>query len=357
MAIYIPMTILSVFFMWMACHVKRRQKKICLSISLVIPVLVAMFRYNNGADYLMYLRMMKLAEQSGSSVATFSSLKDIELGFWSLLKLCGFLWNGKYFLTYGLITLIICGFIYAAIWQNSLNPILSVYLLFATGLYFDGYNALRQYIAVAIIVYAYKYMLKGEFKKYLIAVVIAFVFHYSAVIAIPFYFIRYFNVDLKRACILALGCIVGGEIFYSLVSFILNFTRYKYFLTSVEWEVQTQTSAILFTSVISIVSYVYIAWSRKMVSEPFKMMMNIQILPLCVALLSMTIPITWRVLYYVLPFEIFYIPAFLQEVKSKKARMVLLGIFIVMYTVITMWGMTQNNWYNAVPYNYYFNFM
>ena len=73
--------------------------------------------------------------------------------------------------------------------------------------------------------------------------------------------------------------------------------------------------------------------------------------------IPMTIPIKWRVFYYVLPFEIFYIPAFLQEVKSKKARMIFFDIFIVMYTVITMWGMTQNNWYNAVPYNYYFNFM
>ena len=84
MAIYIPMTILSVFFMWMACHVKRKQKIICLSISLALPVLVAMFRYNNGADYLMYLRMMKVAEQSGGSVASFSSLKDIEFSdLWS----------------------------------------------------------------------------------------------------------------------------------------------------------------------------------------------------------------------------------------------------------------------------------
>ena len=357
MALYIPMVVLSTFFMWMACHVKRKQKIICLSISLVIPVLVAMLRYNNGADYLMYLRMMKLAEQPGSSFAEFSSLKNIELGFWSLLKLCGFLWHGHYFMTYGLIALIICGFIYVTIWQNSVNPTLSVYLLFATGLYFDEYNALRQYIAVAIIVYAYKYILKGEFKKYLIAVAIAFFFHYSVAIAIPFYFIRYFNADLKRASISALGCIVGGAIFYSLVSFILSFTRYKYFLTSAEWVAQTQTSAILFTSVISIVSYVYIAWGRKKVSEHFQMMMNIQILPLCIALLSMTIPITWRVLYYVLPFEIFYIPAFLREVKSKNARMIFQGIFIVMYTAITIWGITQNNWYNVVPYNYYFDFM
>ena len=357
MAIYIPMVILSAFFMWLACHVKRQQRIMVLMLSIAVPVMFAMFRYNNGADYLMYLRMMKFAEQQGSLAESFSSVKSIEIGFWVLLKFCGTLWPGEYFLTYGVIAVFICGFIYAAIWQTSEQPVLSVYLFFATGLYFDGYNGLRQYIAAAIIVYAYKYILKKDLKRYLIAIAVAVVFHYSALIALPFYFIRYFNVNLKKACISALGCIVGGRIFYNIVTILLKFTRYKYFLTSVEWKAQTQTSAILFTSIISIATYGYIVWKKKKVSESFQVMMNIQILPWCIALLSTQIPITWRVLYYVLPFEIFYIPSFLKEVKSKKARIIFTVLFVVMYTVTIIWGMTQNGWYNAVPYNYYFNFM
>lgn len=357
MIIYIPMIILSTFFMWMARHVKKQQKIIVLMVAIALPVLVAAFRYNNGADYRMYLSMMKLAEQSGSSAESFSSLKSTEIGFWILLKICGVLWHGNYFLTYGLIELVICGFIYAAIWLISENPVLSVYLFFATGLYFDGYNALRQYIAAAIIVYAYQYLIKGDLKKYLIAIAIAFPFHYSALIMIPCYFIRFLNIDFKKACISALGCIVGGSIVYNIVTLILSFTRYRYFLTSIEWEAQTQESAILFTSVISIVTYGYIAWKKKSVSESFQMMMNIQVLAWCIALLSMTIPITWRVLYYVLPFEIFYIPAFLKEVKDKNTRLLFATLFVAMYTVITIWGMTSHSWYDAVPYNYYFDFL
>lgn len=357
MMIYIPMIFFSVFFMWLACHVTRRQKIIVLMISIAIPVVVAMLRYNNGADYLMYLRMMKFAERHGSLAESFSSLKSVEIGFWVLLKFCGLIWPGEYFLTYGVSAAIICSFIYVAIWQTSENPALSVYLFFATGLYFDGYNALRQYIAVAIVVYAYKYILEKDFKRYLIGITVAFVFHYSALIAIPFYFVRSFDINLKRASISALGCIVGGNIFYNIVAMFLNFTRYKYFLTSVEWKAQTQTSAIIFTSVISISTYAYIAWKKRPVSESFQVMMNIQLLPWCIALLSIAIPITWRVLYYVLPFEIFYIPAFLKEVKSKNARIIFTILFVLLYTVITIWGMTQKNWYNALPYNYYFNYM
>ena len=355
MVVYIPMILATLALTWLVLHVKKRQRLFVAAIAVMIPTIVAMLRFNNGADYLMYLRMMKLAEQSGSTTTSFTSLKSMEIGYWLLLKLCGALWPGQYYLTYGLIALIICSFFYAAIWKQSSNRLLSVLLFFITGVYFDSFNALRQYIAVAIIIFAYAYLFNGDFKKYVIAIAAAFLFHYSAVMMIPAYFIRNIKLDLKKRCMLAIGCLIGGNLAYNLITILLSYTRYKYFITSVEYEAQLQTSAILFTSVISIISYVYAAWKEETISESFQRMMNFQILPWCVALLSIFIPLTWRVLYYVLPFEIIYIPAFLKEVKNRNERWIFGAIFIIMYAAVTYWGMSQNKWYNALPYNYYFN--
>ena len=355
MVVYIPMILATIALTWLALHVKKRQRLYVAIIAVMIPTTVAMLRFNNGADYLMYLRMMKLAEKSGSITTSFTSLKSVEIGYWLLLKLCGELWPGKYFLTYGLIALIICGFFYAAIWKQSSNCLLSVLLFFITGVYFDSYNALRQYIAVAIIIFAYAYLFNGEFKKYVIAIGAAFLFHYSAIMMIPAYFMRNIKLDFKKQCMLAIGCLVGGNLAYNLVTILLSYTRYKYFITSVEYEAQTQTSAILFTSVISILSYGYATWKKDAISESFQRMMNFQILPWCVALLSISIPLAWRVLYYLLPFEILYVPAFLKEVKSRNVRWIFGTVFIIMYVAITYWGMSQNEWYNALPYNYYFD--
>lgn len=357
MVVYIPVIIASTLFTWLAMHVKRRQSVCVFIIAIMIPVVVAMLRYDNGADYLMYLRMMKLAEQTGSSASSFTKIKSIEVGYWFLLKLCGKVWPGQYFITYGVIAFIICGFCYVAIWQQSPNPALSVYLFFASGIYFDSFNGLRQYIAVAIIVFSYKYIPNRKFGRYLIMVIIAFTFHYSAVLAIPVFFIRYIKIDLKKACTIIIGCLAGGTIIFKLVSVLLSFTRYKFFLTSVEYKAQPTTSTILFTTVISLISYGYIVYKKKNVSERFQQMMNFQILPWCTAILSITIPLAWRVQYYFMFFEIIYVPAFLLEVKSKKTRRVLTMIVVCMYTLITFWGMIQNNWYGALPYNYYFNCM
>lgn len=149
----------------------------------------------------------------------------------------------------------------------------------------------------------------------------------------------------------------GGTIIFNLVSTLLSFTRYKYFLTSVEYEAQATTSTILFTTVVSLISYGYIAYKKKNVSERFQQMMSFQILPWCTAVLSITIPLAWRVQYYFMFFEVIYIPAFLLNVENKKTRLVFATVFVTMYTAITIWGMTQNDWYMALPYNYYFNYM
>ena len=156
MVVYIPMIAATTLLIWLAKHVKRNQRIVVLIMAIAIPVTVATLRYNNGADYLMYLRMMKLAEQTGSSATAFTKIKSIESGYWLLLKLCGEIWPGQYFMTYGVIAIIICGFCHIAIWQQSPNPALSVYLFFVSGIYFDSFNGLRQYIAVAITVFAYK---------------------------------------------------------------------------------------------------------------------------------------------------------------------------------------------------------
>ena len=85
MVVYIPMIAATTLLIWLAKHVKRNQRIVVLIMAIAIPVTVATLRYNNGADYLMYLRMMKLAEQTGSSATAFTKIKSIESGYWLLL--------------------------------------------------------------------------------------------------------------------------------------------------------------------------------------------------------------------------------------------------------------------------------
>lgn len=357
MLIYIPMIFLSLFFTWLARHVKYKQRRLVYICAFIIPVIVAALRYNNGRDYLMYLGMMEAYEVHGSTVNSFESVKTVEVGFFLLLKLCGILWGNKYFLSFGLIALIICGFTYAGIWKQSSNVILSVYLFFAIGIYFDSFNGLRQFLALSIIFYATKYVYSGQFKNYCIMVMVAILFHYSAVIMIPVYFIRKANVGLKKACTVAIICLIGSKLIFELVTYMLQFTRYRYFLTSIEYKAIPTAASILYTTIVSIITYGYIQIGKQKISTKLQIMLNYQILVWCSTLISLTVPLASRLQEYFLIFEIVYIPCFLSEIESQKIRLYMGMTFVLIYTTINLYGIINNGWYTCLPYNFYFNYI
>jgi transmembrane protein EpsG len=66
---------------------------------------------------------------------------------------------------------------------------LSIFLYITSGLYIVSMNGVRQFLASAIVFAATKYLLEGSWKKYFLVVALASLFHGSALILIPIYFI------------------------------------------------------------------------------------------------------------------------------------------------------------------------
>ncbi|KGE19339.1 EpsG family protein [Paenibacillus wynnii] len=66
---------------------------------------------------------------------------------------------------------------------------LAVYLYITSGAFIVSMNGIRQYLTAAIIFAATKYILEGSWKKYMLVVLFAALFHQSALILIPIYFI------------------------------------------------------------------------------------------------------------------------------------------------------------------------
>ncbi|MGN7941312.1 EpsG family protein [Virgibacillus sp. 6R] len=75
------------------------------------------------------------------------------------------------------------------LYKYSRNIEISLYVYITSGLFTVSMNGIRQFLAASIIFFSLKYLLKGEFKFYLIFVLIASTFHQSALILIPIYFI------------------------------------------------------------------------------------------------------------------------------------------------------------------------
>lgn len=99
---------------------------------------------------------------------------------------------GRFFFNSYTGVLFICGLLVflfqtKAIFQQSILPITSLFIIFGTSL--GNIFFIRQTISTVILFYSIRYIQVGRFKSFLLCVVIATLFHYSSIIFLPAWFI------------------------------------------------------------------------------------------------------------------------------------------------------------------------
>ena len=355
MLIYVSMIIICILVTKMATF-KYKQGRLVnillILLSIIVPSLVAGLRYNNGADYKLYMLMFKNWAEGKS----FFSVKSIEVGFVTFVKATQVL-SKEYWFTYTAIALVIDALFICGCWKMSTNVLLSVLLFFGTGTYFDSFNGLRQYMAAAIVFFALYYLLNKDFKKYLLLIIIATFFHNTAIIMAGAYFLRFLKFDIKKAIIVIGAVLVGRNSIYKVVTIALQYTRYSYFLNSIEYKAQTSQSAILLSVVVTIIAFLIALLHKEEIDEGTNTLLNLQIVVICSSFITITVPLAYRLLYYTMPIEIILIPDLITYVKKYSYRLGVTIFLIVFYCVITVYGMYFKGWYTAIPYHFYFNYL
>lgn len=91
--------------------------------------------------------------------------------------------------------------------------------------YFYSFSIIRQYIAIALIFYGYRFIKERALIKYVLTLLIAMLFHKSAVIAIPIYFF-YGNFLLKKRLLVFLY--VLGFFGSELITFFVKLLSERY---------------------------------------------------------------------------------------------------------------------------------
>jgi len=77
---------------------------------------------------------------------------------------------------------------------------ISLFLLMTGGYYFNSLNTVRYYLALAVALYAMKYVLRGEYGKFILWILAGAMFHKSILLVIPVYILARIlaAVRLKR---------------------------------------------------------------------------------------------------------------------------------------------------------------
>lgn len=160
----------------------KKNNKIIYFIFVSIFIILSMFRYGIGTDYIAYLNYYK-----NNCVGVINSIRfnnHMDIGYRILMgisKKLGISFEGFIMI----ISFIMIALVSYIIINNSKNRILSLFVFYSV--YYQIYinSAIRQGIALSIFIYAfYKYLKNGNNKKYIISIIFAALFHKSILITL-----------------------------------------------------------------------------------------------------------------------------------------------------------------------------
>lgn len=164
----------------------------------------------------------------------------------------GFKWTSKlfslvfgncytiYFATLGFCTLFL---FYKAFWENSKMPAFSLFILISFCLYYQTFNQFRQMFAIALVLYAIKYIKQKRLVPYILCILIATSFHNSAIIMLPVYFIT--KIKLEKKVWIAYAIIAVIAFFsFDMIKLVLQNTYYGKIYFGSQYDVGGKLSSV-----------------------------------------------------------------------------------------------------------------
>lgn len=230
------MAYISLFFIVMFSFYFVNNKKTCVLcvrqlnylyflLLLFIFILFYGLRWDVGVDYMSYYKnavnksYMKVQKGTGDV---------FEKGFQALYFIGDFfeLPLNTFMILGGTL---IFGFIFKSIYENSENLMLSCFAYFSSGLFFYSFNEFRQFVAVSIIFYGYRYCTERKIFKWFLFCLLAFLFHRTAIV----FSIMYLFVTRKYSRLFINACLLGALVLkqidiVNVMKFLLGFLPGRY---------------------------------------------------------------------------------------------------------------------------------
>ena len=114
----------------------------------------------------------------------------------------------------------------------SVSPSLSL-IVYLGLFYLISLSIIRQALAISICLYAYKYVISRNFRKFILCIIIATLFHYSAIISLIIYPI-FHKYKIKTVIIFLIIAIFSRNIFFFILGYFNLFTAYLDKLNDIE---------------------------------------------------------------------------------------------------------------------------
>lgn len=315
---------------------------LCLGAVFLLLFALAACRLNVGNDYAKYVEFMHLI-YCNAYVPT-------EVGFNLTVK---FLYAISGFENYLLVFAVFAAFtvllFLAAIYQQADSFGFSFFLFMAFGYYFQSFNTVRYYLALALALYAVPYVLRKEWVKFVLLILLGATFHKSLLVVLPLYFLASLCWKKWQLVLAAAFCTT----FFFFQDFYLKVVVFLYPTYEDTEYLEGGTSYInivrcLGVLLLSLFCYRQTVKDSRRNRFYFYCNLGALVMYVCCSFL----PIISRIGYYLTITHILFLPALLEGITNPKLKRIFtVGVVAaaILYFVMFM-GRTGENGLRILPY-------
>lgn len=196
---YLVVVILVSFFSFGMLLSRGKLRVILTFLNLLVLSSLYYFRdYSIGTDTIEYVHIFNNLNGSKNIVDLIENAIswNLELGFSILVYFLGVF--GNHFILFILAMMVYANIGYVIL-KSKLNPV-SLYMALFTYVpfYLNAFNFIRQVVAISFVVLASYFLLKSNRKLFFLFIFLGVIFHYTAMVALLFYFVYRFRDFLSK---------------------------------------------------------------------------------------------------------------------------------------------------------------
>lgn len=349
---------------------KKWNKKIYLWLSFFILFFISAFRsVNIGNDTSEYVRLFNFF---GTENNILELSTRFEIGYVVFNKILYSL-SSNHLILFIVTSLFIIGVWMIFIYKNSNMVWISVFLFINLRIYYFTLSGLRQAISMAILLISYKFLKERKFVPFLSLILIASLFHSSALIFLIVYPLS--KIKFNRR-FLTVQTIVGILIFVAFDSFIniifMLFPQYQHYASGVYFTGDVQIASVLNFLVLLIILLLgiftlnqrdrqglidsnYIKTKNKTPNINEKnILLHIISLGTLTYFAAINANMLDRIGIYFLMFSIIFIPKAIENISDQKLKILttyLILIFVLAYNALIL--IYRPEWQHIYPYEFF----
>ncbi len=299
-------------------------KKLEFAIIFLTLAVFSAIRDEIGVDYASYMNHIQNIQLGKPNY--------MESGFKFLAKVIGRI-NSNPRLVIIVFAILTSFFYIKAIYEQSSNVLMSIFIFLSWGYYFFTFNTIRNYFALAMCLYSLKFLKEKKYTIFLILILLASTIHKSALVCIPIYLLANYDFTLNQLRFMILCPVIAFMMKTPVKKFLLYI--YPGYFGSVY-----DTGQISYLNIIKALAVVILGimfYNRLKNNKLCKIYFHLNIFALVYYIGFYWVPEISRIGFYMNATSIMFIPNVIRELKLKKNQKILnISIYIFSFVLFIL---------------------